>query len=270
MNIRQWLAAALLLAASLALGCEEDFQPASVIDTERFLAVVADPLEIGPGETITFSSLITEEDGSLYNGPVAWAILTNDMLRESSQANIDPDDAYLQMPGQPSFSWTAPDLDELTRKFGAAERDGFLATVVATGFRDGDPNGQSFSAFKLFVISTKPPAQRIANPTLTALNVIAGGGPLTPDAEGRYEVPGRKATLAATPGEGEQSLTYHWFATLKDFEPDLGARQDFKPEKRGTFTVFCVLRESYYFYHDAHSKTRVTGEDWGRAVLVFN
>jgi hypothetical protein len=42
-----------LAAAGLLAGCSEDFPPGSVLDDLRVLALVADPPEAGPGETVT-------------------------------------------------------------------------------------------------------------------------------------------------------------------------------------------------------------------------
>ena len=47
------LAASLLVALTLAAGCTNDFVPQSSLDDLRVLALVADPLELAPGQTVT-------------------------------------------------------------------------------------------------------------------------------------------------------------------------------------------------------------------------
>jgi hypothetical protein len=272
MKTKAWRrsAAALACLATAALcGCGKPFTSASFINDQRFLAIIADPLEASPGDPFTFSAVITNKDGSLYAGPVAWAVVTGDTLREQGQANIDPNDEYLQMPGQPGFAWLAPAAADLPAKFGSPEKNGYLVTVAAMAFENGDLNGASFAAFKLFIISDKPAAERDINPTIKYVDVFANGKQITPGTKGSYFAPRGTAVLEAQPEQNLGALTYHWFATYEDFAPSLGATQKLAPDADGGYAVYLVLRQSYFFEHDDSTKTRITGEDWRRTEVVF-
>jgi hypothetical protein len=165
--------------------------------------------------------------------------------------------------------WTVPSATDLRAKFGPPEKNGYLVTIAATAFANGDPNGAQISAFKLFVISDKPAAQRAINPTIQSLDVLSGGRSLAPDADDRYEAPGDSVTLEARPERDLGALTYHWFATDEDFSPDLDAKQKFAPGDHGAYSIYLVLRQSYFFRHDDSTSTRVAGEDWRRIEVVF-
>ncbi len=265
-NAGRWAVALACLAAAMLAGCTEPFPSASYLDQQRFLAVITDPLEAAPGEEVSFSAVIANEDGSLYDGPIAWAVVSMAMM---SGQDIDPNDVYLQQPGEAAFVWSVPEAEDLPAKFGPPERDGYLVTVTATAFKNGDPQGEQLSATKLFIISNRPAGERRINPAIASLEVQAGGEALTPDDEGRYETSRSSVTLVAEPETDLGDLTYHWFATDEDFAPQLEHKQKFDPNGRGEYAVYLVLRQSYYFEHDNATSTRVTGADWRRVVVAF-
>ena len=65
------LALLLLLA-----GCESALdQRLAIVDSPRVLAVISDPAEAKPGDTITLSALVASADGPL-TAPPAWALCT--------------------------------------------------------------------------------------------------------------------------------------------------------------------------------------------------
>jgi hypothetical protein len=270
MKTRAWKGAALACLAAVALaGCGKPFPSASYLDKQRFLAVIAEPLEAAPGEQITFTAVVANKDGTLYAGPVAWAVVTGASLREGGQAQLDPHDEYLQAPGQPPFAWTVPAWDDLPAKFGSPEKNGYLETIGAVAFENGDPNGKQLTAFKLFIISNRPAAERDINPTIASLDVYSNGALIAPAADGDYNVALGTAVLDAHPARDLGALTYEWFSNDKSFAPNFGATQKLVSPVTSELTVFLVIRQSYFFYHDDSTKTRLTGEDWRRVEVQF-
>jgi len=257
-----------LLVVAVA-GCTEPFTSATQIQSQRFLGIAAEPLETAPGSAVTFKALVTDKDGSLYEGPIAWAIVGGSGEREGGRENVNPEDVYLQMPGDPPFTWQVPGEDEIRQRYGGIEQNGVLLTVTATAFKNGDPTDEPITAFKLFVVSLRPEESRMTNVALEEIKVSDPSGALAPDADGVYHTTADKVSLHAVAESNDDHLTYHWFSTAKDFAPDLEAVQKLKPKHRGDKSVYCVLRRSYWFVHDDDSKTRVTGLDWQRVEIEF-
>ena len=261
-------AIAIALLVVFAAACEEEFDPASRITSQRFLGVVADPLEATFGETITFRALVTESDGSLYDGPIAWAVVGGDELRMEGQGPDDPADLFLEMPSGPPFTWTVPPTEQFQELYGPLGQNGLLLTVGATAFKGGDLNSEPIAAFKLFVVSGRSADQRMVNPAIDRMRVIEPtGNEVMPNAKGQYVTDSGRVTLRAIPDQYNDRLTYHWFSSEKDFEPDLEDTQKFSPGSTGSFDVFCVLRKSFFFEHDDGSQTRLTGMDWEHVRL---
>jgi len=87
------LALLLVVGAGVgSTGCKPDLgSPPSLIDAPRFLAVVSDPPEAGPGETVALHALIVKPDGQYAeDAPASWAICTTP--RPVSQNNAVADD----------------------------------------------------------------------------------------------------------------------------------------------------------------------------------
>jgi len=63
---------ALLLAVA---GCKPDFgTPASLVTERRILAVRAEPPEVRPTETATFTALVVSPDGTVASPAIDWAL----------------------------------------------------------------------------------------------------------------------------------------------------------------------------------------------------
>ncbi len=258
----------------LALGgCNLDFDPASLIEEQRFLAIIADPLESAPGETVSFSAVMTNKDGTLYEGPFAWLIVEGDGLQEgeTDESDVNPDDLSFTENDEP-FLWEVPAEADLAARFGPAQKNGRLLTVAAIGFKNGDVEDKTILAYKLFIVSDRPAAARFANPTIAAVSVFTPGGvELEPNQEGEYETTSAKLDLKAEPEKDDGDLTYHWFSTSEDWEPDFDdeGSQTFKAEGKGAFGIYLVLRHSFYFTGDNGGRSRLTGIDtWHTRIKV--
>jgi len=269
MHTRIALVIVLMLLAVHGAGCDVEFDPPSEIQSLRFLGMIAEPLEGTPGGTITFSAVVAEADGNVYDGPVAWAIVGGEQLRATGETGDSPTAIYLQPSPDEPFVWAIPSAGELAAAFGAPEENGWLLTVAASVFENGDPTAEAKAAYKLFVVSDREPEQRLRNPVLVDVQVAAGGNRLQPDADGQFLTRRSRVDLRAIVAEPNGDQTFHWFATSDTFEPDFAARQSFNPESPGSYRVFCVVRESFFFEHDDNSSTRVTGQDAWNATIRF-
>ncbi len=270
MNAR--LLSLILIVAMLCgvAACDIEFDPASKIDSLRFLGIVADPIEAAPGEQITFRAIVTNKNGTQYTGPVAWAILSGDQARLTGDVDdIDIGDFYLQPSPDAPFVWTVPAVRDLQTEFGPLQSRGLLLTIGATVFEDGDLDGEPRAAFKLFVVSERDPADRIQNPVLENVNVTAGGQVLNAGDQGEFVTSASKVKLTAQVDEKDRDQTFHWFATTDDFEPNFQNEQTLDPDKKGRYGVYCIVRESFYFAHDNNSRTRVTGQDYWQGFVRF-
>jgi len=71
---RAW--AGLACGAVVALlACTPDLgTPASLVTSERLLAVRAEPPEVAPGESVALTSLVASPDGTVANASIAWAM----------------------------------------------------------------------------------------------------------------------------------------------------------------------------------------------------
>lgn len=263
------VAVMLLVLAAVGLGCNIDFDPPSEIQSLRFLGVIADPIEAAPNETTTFTAIVTNANGTVYEGPVAWLIVGGDQLRETGEGDFSVDDLFLQLSPETPFAWAVPSRDEMTARFGPPQENGWLLTVAASAFKNGDIEDEPKTAFKLFVVSERDVDQRFENPVLQEVRVKAGGDPLPPDAEGQYVTQRNRVNLRAIVDQTSGDQTFHWYATTNDFEPDLDAEQTLDPGSNGTYRLFCVVRESFFFVHDDNSLTRVTGQDAWQGTVLF-
>jgi hypothetical protein len=264
---------ATLAVLAFVIGCEEPFDPASLIQTRRFLAITATPLEAAPGETVTFRAVVTNEDGSLHEGSIAWTIATGDALRLAGNFEAG-DDPVTQSASEP-FVWTVPSREELVEQYGIWEERGMLLTVGATAFESadlfgGELVGEPIPAFKLFLVSENDPEDRLVNPVIDKLTVeTTSGTQLIPGIDGVYETTSSKVILKAFTDESSDRLSYHWFSTEDDFDPDGKSSQKLDPGNRGAESVYCVMRKTHFFDHDDGTRTRFTGIDWKKADIRF-
>ncbi|MDP8222595.1 MAG: hypothetical protein P9L99_04490 [Candidatus Lernaella stagnicola] len=260
-----------LLAVALAApGCDLEFDPASEIKTQRFLGIIADPIEAAPGEPITFRAIVANGDGSLYEGPIAWAIIGGDAARLTGDTeNVDINDFYLQPSPDLPFEWMVPEIDEFETAFGPLQSNGQILTVGATAFKNGDLESEPVFAYKLFIVSERAEDDRLRNPELLDVEVKAAGNVLSPNEEGRFVTGAKEVKLTAQVDQKDADQTFHWFATTDKFEPDLEDEQTFDPDGTGRFSVYCVVRESFFFVHDDGRRTRVTGQDFWRGDIRF-
>ena len=259
----------------LLLSCEEPFDPASLIKKRRFLAIVAEPLEAAPGGVVTVTAVVADADGSLYEGPVVWSVVGGDMLRVEGQTEAEAAESFIQQPAGEPFVWAVPDQQELARRYGPGEENGWMLTIGASVFESGNLFGgnlvgEPIPAYKLFVVSNRDVADRMANPQLDPLSVTrASGDQLSPNETGIYETTSSKVILRALPKQSSDRYSFHWFSTYEDFEPDDTAVATLKPAEKGLVRTYCVLRKAYFFEHDDQSRTRITGIDWEKASVRF-
>ncbi|HPQ68611.1 MAG TPA: hypothetical protein PKW95_05750 [bacterium] len=269
MNRRWWtILLALLLTVALP-ACDIEFDPPAVIKTQRFLGIRVEPLEAAPGDEVTFTALVVNKDGSLYEGPVAWAVVAGNQMREEGETDAGVV-AYLQSGPDDPFVWTVPAWEELTAQFGPLERDGSLLTVAAAAFKGGDPQGEPLTAFKLFVLADRE-QKRYVNPKIEKMLVLDDRGVImTPDEDGQYNLRGDEATVWIEPDLELDDLTYHWFAADEEFDPDFERHQKIERGDKRTLDVYCVMRRVYRFRHGANAFTYLTGMDWQSARLRFD
>ncbi|MBZ0274163.1 hypothetical protein K8I61_19140 [bacterium] len=263
-----------LLAFFAALpACEEPFDPPSVIQSRRVLAITADPLEAAPGETFAFRAVVANGDGSLYDGPVVWAIAGGDALRLAG--DLAAAEEPVRLAASEPFFWTAPDAGDLAARYGEFESRGLLLTAGATAFESanifsGQVAGAPIPAFKLLVVSDRAPDERFRNPVLAEIVVRGPGGvPLTPGDDGVYATDARKVILEARAASTTGRLSYHWFATDDGFEPRDKSTHALSPGRTGLVHVWCVIRATHFFDHDDGTRTRVAGIDWKRVAVRF-
>lgn len=265
---RRWTILFALLLAAVLPACDIEFDPPAVIKTQRFLGIRIEPLEAAPGDEVTFTALVVDKDGSLYEGPVAWAVVAGNQMREEGEADAGVV-AYLQTGPEDPFVWTVPAWDELTAQFGPLERDGSLLTVAAAAFKGGDPQGEPLTAFKLFVLADRE-RKRYVNPRIEKMTVLDDRGVIVAsDEDGRYNLRGDEATLWIEPDLDLKELTYHWFAAEQDFDPDFEKHQKIERGDKRTIDVYCVMRRVYRFRHGENMFTYLTGMDWQSARLRF-
>lgn len=246
-----------------SLGCDmADFESAAYLDSQRFLAIQADPLEAAPGEEITFTALAVREDGQAYDGPMAWTIVGGNATQTEDSNTFDPATAAVTSPGQP-FVWTVLDRDQLEERFGPFQENGLLLTVVAAIFKNGDMNQEARMAYKMFVVSEREPDRRLVNPVLTEIVVSQGGKEISPNTQGEYAVTDGKVELRAfTDQPDDDDLSFYWFSIDKDFEPDYSDSQTLKTNGHELLPLYCVLRQEVFFETDAGGRIRLTGTDW--------
>jgi len=81
---------------ALAAACKPDLgAPVSLVDQPRYLAVVADPPEAKPGDTVKLHALIARPDGTVADdAPASWAVCTTS--KPVSQNNAVSDDCIFE------------------------------------------------------------------------------------------------------------------------------------------------------------------------------
>jgi len=258
-----------LFSALICVGCGEPFDPPAVIKTFRFLGIKADPLESAPGEEITFSALVVNSDGSIYEGPVAWAVVGSDALRLEGEVTFNPEDAFLQPDPETPFVWTVPTEDAEGFRLGELDENGILLTIGAAAFPDGNMEKEPIIAYKTFVVSHRAVENRRINPELENFSVRTGGSALRPGDDGVYRTTANKVNIKAHTDPLPNDLTFHWFAGEDEFEPDFGAKQDFEPDGEGAYEVYCVIRKKHYFQQTNNSQTLFSGIDWRSVKITF-
>jgi hypothetical protein len=250
-----------LCAAILAADCgcdDPDFDSPSVIQSQRFLGIKADPLEAAPGENVTFSALVVDSDGSTHEGPIMWMIgADNDSSEEGAQ-----DVVFYETEESGPFVWTVPEKNTLEEAFGPMGENGILMTVFVGSFPAGDPSRDPITTYKMFVVSERSEAERMANPVIDEVKVTTWGDTLSMNEDGEYLSDDDTVKIRIVPESGESDLTFHWFSVDKDFESEMESVQEVKTDGRSLTQVYCVVRKEYYFIHDEVEQTRMTGMDW--------
>lgn len=263
---RIWILPMVVIFAFILLSCDPEFDPPNLINTQRFLGIKAEPFEVAPGGTITFSALVVNEDGTPYDGAVAFFVTDGSDLRDSGEGDVNPADALVQLPDQAPPVWTVPSKEEIVSQYGGMQKNGIVLAVAAAA---GDLENDPLIAFKMFVISERAEKDRFENPVIEKIEVTEpGGNELAPGEDEKFTTDESKLHLNAVPDE-DGDLTYHWFSEDKDFEPDFGPDQTFNPGNTGEYNVYLVMRERFYFIHDDDSRTMITGLDWQELPLVF-
>lgn len=266
---------AVLTVFLFQISCEEPFEPASLITKRRFIAIVPDPVEAAPGEKITFTAVVTNEDGSDYDGPIGWAVVGSNSLRLGESFDISQVEDYSVVAALESFVWQVPEKEELESRFGQMQANGMLLTVAASAFGDGNVFqgqvlGGAIPAFKLFVVSERAPEDRMTNPAIESISIFEpSGDEVEVDEDGEYSTDSSKVTMKAKPDQPGNRLSFHWYSIEKDFDPDYEAAQIFDPDSVGLYPVYCVIRRAYYFDHDDGSRTMISGINWEKINIRF-
>ncbi len=257
-NLTRNLLLFLIFLAASAMACGDGMESQNTIESRRFLAIVADPLEAGYGETVNFFALVSESNGKIYDGPVNWSISRDD----------SPDDSGLSLDFSSEAggeaTWEIPAKSELSSLLGPPEIKGYLLRATMT-----TAEGEHVEAYKRFVVSERDAADRIANPVIENMELGSGGEALEAGGDGTYATSRNEVTLTAQTSGNEDDLFFEWYSTRSDFEPDHDAAQTFEPGKNGTWTMYCVIREELEFEHDNSSVTTLAGIDWWRGVIEF-
>ncbi|MBN1946977.1 MAG: hypothetical protein JW797_14985 [Bradymonadales bacterium] len=187
----RWLAlSVLLLVWAGAIACMEDFDPPSLVNNLRVLAISTEPAELAPGESVVMEALVVEPEGAPISYLWEWcpfdrgpneryACVTEELgLPPEVRALFDLGDqpeAQLDYPGDPtlfrqmcesirSSGFSLPTFIELPD----CER-GMAVTVRLTV---STPELERIAVRNLFVWFVEPdPEQRNSNPVIEELRV---------------------------------------------------------------------------------------------------
>ena len=263
------------------IGCEDPFEPASKIESRRFLGIQADPAEATFSEQVRFSALIVNKYGSVFDsddGDIVWIISGDDIMRESAGAdegNINLNNVWLETELTGPFIWQVPDKQTFTDTFGPLESRGKILTVTAVVFNKGqiDLSNPDFdidfdmktniTAFKLFVVSEQPEQNRMLNPQISQVYVTDSDcNEIAVNQNDEYATSRGKVKINVIPEKKNKNLVFSWFTNEDDFEPDFEGYQELKRDGKGLANVYVVLRQDYFFKHDGNVRTRITGINW--------
>ncbi|HOX42236.1 MAG TPA: hypothetical protein PK668_01500 [Myxococcota bacterium] len=106
---RRLLAAALLALVPLAAGCGDDFAPPSLLDDLRVLALLAEPLEIGPDDEVRLHPAVYLPPGEALAGQ-GWSFCPFDLGAQSGYACLAPA-CELELPLEPDGATRARPLE---------------------------------------------------------------------------------------------------------------------------------------------------------------
>ena len=159
------------------------------------------------------------------------------------------------------IAWEVPEKSDFMRTFGPLEKSGKLLKAEAT------VHGKT--AYKRFVVSERSTEERAKNPVLDEMTVIVKGKPVPADENGVYETNTDKVTFSPAFDEDTSDFYFEWYSTIADFQPESKAELVFDPDGRGLWTIYCIVRKEFTFYHSESVMTSYTGSAWWRGEIRF-
>jgi hypothetical protein len=228
--------AAAAASASLA-GCADDFTPASVLEDVRVLALLADPLEAGPGDEVAVRAVVYEDPAD----PVAAESWSFCPLTTGAQGGFRCVVAACETPLGTAREATANPYalaEACVAAAGGTLPDGGATTPAEVEsvfrFRATTTGGRVREAVLRLPLRTTPPAERNLPPSLTRVTV--GGVPASAGAVAGTVRPGESIAVAAeidpaslqpyVDGAGRtltESVVVSFFTTAGRFTDDRGA-----------------------------------------------
>jgi hypothetical protein len=264
------LVGSLLLAAFGACDIPE-FPKPNILKHSRILAIKTDPREVAPGEEVTITGLAVNEDGTIYDGMIAWGVTGSISLNygeTNSMSDLPEGEYYVQMPGAADFTFTIPEGKDFEDKFGSYSSDGVVLTVVmAVGDIENDP----IIAFKTVVVKDEPSKE---NPIFNEIQILKEGKAVEPDEDGIYQVgdsDSLKLKLIADADFPTGDIkTFHWYTHtegITKFNVEK-ATEWALPKKAGLYDLYCVAREnSFTSFRSGDYEIQSSGVDWKHAVV---
>jgi hypothetical protein len=288
MNARTRFALLVAVAALCVLvsACFPEFDPVTQIQRQRILGIKAEPPEAAPGESVTLTALVANEDGTPYQGVYLWGVLgvAGTDFAEMDPENFDPADLPggfgIQAPGDEPYAYPIPEPDDRGEVLGIPYRpDGILLTailVVVEGSTDEAEiladllaGGKEFTyrfAYKTLIVSDRPEGERNENPANGRIDVLRFGQVPEQDADGNYLLGrGGDANLTAVfDGADGSRVTFAWFNSTKEGFDGQGGRGKVwsLPDDDGVYYLYVVCRNNYLFESDQGYSARSSGMDW--------
>jgi hypothetical protein len=233
------------LLAALASGCSSDFTPASYLNDLRVLAIVAEPLEVGPGQDLNLRPYVYLPGGAQLSSE-GWTFCPLSAGSAAGYACAVPQ-CQFDLPAAPDRSLTANPTDLVLR---------CAATLGGGGLPSGLPEVvQTFFRYQIRICGSQEP--QCVREAVQVVPLWTRGPPLDPNLPPvirGVEIGGvaasAGATVASLPANGKTSVR-----VIIDPQSVQTYRDAAGREVQETMTV------SYYSTAGRFAQDRATGVD---------